>query len=468
MRSASTAEFSWHWLPAGLLLCLWLYLPEGVWAVGDLALRKEDVVRWLPLLLVCAQSIRSIGRRGGPSGLLSIRWQWLDVPVIVYCLCPLLCGWMNDRPSGQALWETIKEFSYWFIPYLVGRSLAQHPAGTRDLAWLIVISAVLYAPLALIEVLRGPFFTEWVTGIRPAGQWIGAERGSTFRPSVFLPDGFVLTMYFALAALAACALAWQNVLAPRKQMALWAAAILCIVVVVAAKSLGSIVLLATGLAMLWSVRWAVQFAMQPLHIQRMRWVVMGLAAVGPGYMFMRLTGPLNTTSVYEVTSQVVSNSRAGSLAYRMQAEDIVFEQMAGHWWYGYGDYGLWQQDREVRALDGFWLFALTRTGLVSVAAWLAMIMLPMFYWAKAQPLHRSEAWRIECDWVWAIGLALYLVNSMFNYFGQPSEMLIVGVMTSLACYHVAPQTNQPPYRDQVRPDSAAIPRSMRVHYSERN
>jgi hypothetical protein len=82
-------------------------------------------------------------------------------------------------------------------------------------------------------------------------------------------------------------------------------------------------------------------------------------------------------------------------------------------------------------LDGFWLFAWTRTGMVCVIAWLAMVALPVLI---ASVFSIRYGWEVtqRTGFPCAIFLALSLNDSMFNYFGEPHVMLCVGVVTAWA------------------------------------
>jgi hypothetical protein len=151
----------------------------------------------------------------------------------------------------------------------------------------------------------------------------------------------------------------------------------------------------------------------------------------PVYIGLRTSGIAGTDSIYEIVSKVTSPERAGSLRYRLQAEDIVFDSMAGHTWWGYGNWGQWAEGRPVMALDGFWLFTWTRTGMVCVISWLTMVALPVLIIAVVSVRYGWEVTQ-RVGFPFALFLALSLIDSMFNYFGEPPVMLCVGVVTAWA------------------------------------
>jgi hypothetical protein len=156
-----------------------------------------------------------------------------------------------------------------------------------------------------------------------------------------------------------------------------------------------------------------------------------LALIPPVYIGLRTTGIASTDRIYGATLAFIGEPKAESLRYRLRAEDIVFDSMADHVLWGYGDWGKWREGRKTMVLDGFWLFAWTRTGMVSVMAWWAMVALPLLLIAVR--LCRKGT-NVTNDMVYpcALFLGLSMVDSMFNYFGEAPVMMCVGIVTAWA------------------------------------
>lgn len=514
------------WL-ASLMIGLWLFVPPFSFSVGGGLASKEHFVRLLPFLIVLV--LRRKWLRG--------RLTWFDLPVLLYCVCPLASGLANGLGLRFSLWQTVLECSYWLVPYWIGRTVftadghGENSNGTgvgnyrmvrgrlvaplavdhsRGLATVIVAGALVYLLPTLYEIFRGPVLTAWATGEAGVGQLRGAARGSTFKPSVFLTSGFVLTMFLVLASLiAACRAAgclWDTLFAGQSghdklkddarsadrlkdyarsadrlkacptfgdrlgdystsndrlkacrtfgdrlggsySMAVWllTAAVLTLVVV-GCRSLGSIALLAIGLAvigLMWflpraSIRWTLPILLGVLLL------------LPPLYMGLRITGIASAERISGWVEQVAPRTRAGSLEYRMLAEDAVFQRMTDHWSLGYGDFGRWRDvqpssvvgdessELPTRALDGFWLFAMTRTGFVSLAAWWVMMALPVFVFLRRWPRRfTDEGEMVGHAWIpgdaiaFTLFLSLSLIDSMVNYFGALPQMLLVGSVTGL-------------------------------------
>jgi hypothetical protein len=401
------------------LLAIWLGMPPFQWYLdlpwGTWAIRKVELVRWVPFLI----GLAVYGRR-------FFGWRWIDAPVVAFCLCPLLAGIGNQRGWSHSAWECAKEFSYWCIPYLLGRFVFDTESARRVLASSVVIGAVLYLPPIALEILHGPVLVGWMTGDATSLVWRGAARGTTFRPAVFLGSGFVLTMFLVWAVLIVLhrlgmvldGSAWP----PR-----WKAAGVPLIVavglsatVLACRSLGSILLMVTGILATAAFRGRLRIV--PLAV---------LALVPLAYLGSRISGTASTERIGAFAKQWVSEERAGSLAYRFRAEDQVLQKMAGHWILGYGDWGLWNQGQDSLALDGFWLFLLTRTGLLSIVAWLAMVWIPFYVIVLALARRPSRFIGTAAE-PCALFLALSMVDSLFNYFSEAPVMLCVGLVTTWA------------------------------------
>ena len=111
---------------------------------------------------------------------------------------------------------------------------------------------------------------------------------------------------------------WRNYNASSQYIWMYMAAIVFCIVVVACKSLGSIILLGIGLVVMVACRWT------GMRI----WLIL-LAMIAPMYIGLRISGIMSSNHMDLVAKQFVSAERANSLLYRLYAEDIVFRQMKG-------------------------------------------------------------------------------------------------------------------------------------------
>jgi hypothetical protein len=309
-------------------------------------LHRNYLVRWIPLLIAVIAAPRAF-----------FHWHWFDLPVVVYCLCPFVSGVLNDEPWVDSVWESAKEFSYWWIPFALGRFLLVTEQSRQVLCWVVLFGAAIYLPLALFEVFRGPVLAEWVTGQQFVGMQRGAGRpGGTFRPSVFLSTGFVLTMFYVWAVLIAVHMLVRTLMDCRQQtvsvfwalqpkwrrLTGWAVVSAGLMgFVVLCKSLGSIVLMGAG---------ALAVLSAPSRTAGV--VLILLCLLPPVYIAARVSGVASTDRLVSAAGLFAAEDKAGSLRYRLEAEDIVFERMSGRWWLGLVT-GV--DGRRRRQLDELWM-----------------------------------------------------------------------------------------------------------------
>lgn len=408
------------------MIFLWLFLPPISFDLPwNIKLNREDLIRWLPGVIL----FPLLGRR-------VVRWHILDLPMVLFCLCPLVCGLVNGISVAESLNECRKELLYWFVPYWIGRQVLTNRKLLEHFAWILIAGAFLLLIPTVYEVYHGPVIAGWFTGVQSLA-WRGADRGITFRPAVFFPTGFVLTMFYAWASLLLGTFAKRHFMrwyysdrcsnfAP---VEVWpgvlhtTAAMLLLIIVFACKSLGSIVLGTIGLLSRWIIS---------ARYQRSFCLI--LVVVPASYICLRVTGICSTERIVTIAKQLVSETKAGSLGYRLQAEDLAIQRVSNRWWFGYGTWGGWAETGTPLALDGFWLFCLTRTGMVSVLLWLAMVMTPVLCLICDRKWNRFA----EIEGAFVLFICLSMIDGLFNYFSEAPLLVCVGAITTMAINTRAP------------------------------
>jgi len=255
---ASLAMFR-LWRPAIAVLgsCLggWILLPVGVypagvaeavspyWVIGmalpsDVLLSKAWVAPASALLGVAAFDRGALRR---------LRWSWLDLPIVLWCIWPAVASLFADAPRPPAALATAYVAGCWGIPWLLGRLYF----ATRDGQWLLVkglvLSAVACLPISVVEGVRGPVFYEHVYGSHPF-RLDGIDRYIGFRPLGFFEDGNQFGLWISLCALASL---WLARTTPDRRRFWGGAAAVLTAMALAAQSVGGIILLALGAVALW-------------------------------------------------------------------------------------------------------------------------------------------------------------------------------------------------------------------------
>jgi hypothetical protein len=140
--------------------------------------------------------------------LLAFRPGWVDVPMLLWCLCPFFSSLANDPPPdgtspgydgfSQARAQTLT----WGVPWFIGRLYFTDVVRFRELLLGIVWGGLVYVPFCLVESRLSPQFHKWVYGYEQH-DFIQAVRPDGYRPTVFMEHGLAVGMWLVAAALTA-------------------------------------------------------------------------------------------------------------------------------------------------------------------------------------------------------------------------------------------------------------------------
>jgi hypothetical protein len=196
--------------------------------------------------VVLATSLLLDGRRWR-----RLRPHLVDLPVAVLCLAPSAASLTNDLGAYDALSAGLRSVATWGAPYALGRAYLRVPGSLTELAAALAAAALAYVPPCLWEIRMSPQLHAMVYGFYPFGSdFTQVVRFGGYRPSVFMADGLMTSMFVAAGTLAAYGL-WRS-RARRTVLGIglgWAVVVLATTSVLC-KSTGSIVLLGAGLCVL--------------------------------------------------------------------------------------------------------------------------------------------------------------------------------------------------------------------------
>jgi hypothetical protein len=125
-----------------------------------------------------------------------------DIPILVWCIVPLLSAVANGQDVGYTLHSEIYQVLAWGIPYIAGRLYFSEVDSLLLAAKAFVIAGMAYVPICLVEIFTGPQLYARLYGYQPY-RWIGAQRYFGFRPIGLLEDGNQLGIWMATSALIA-------------------------------------------------------------------------------------------------------------------------------------------------------------------------------------------------------------------------------------------------------------------------
>ncbi len=382
--------------------------------------------------------------------LLSFRPSLVDIPMIIWCLCPIASSISNDLGAYDGLSAALFHVIVWGIPYVIGRVYFWNRAGIRELAMGIFIGGLIYIPLCIYELRMSPQLHRMVYGFHQHSFRQHMRYGG-YRPMVFMQHGLMVGLWMANAALIGMWL-WLTGAVKR----LWGIPIgwlvaALLVVTILCKSIGAIVLLALGAGAMLLTRW-----------WRSLIPVLLLVAISPAYIVLRQTQVLDREELVSLARMVVDRDRARSLGGRLTQEDLFSEKAMERPIFGWGgwhrSFPTDEHGRDMtRGWDSLWVQALGRSGFVGLVSLTLAILLP-----AALFLRRFSA-RLWTRAAFAPAAALcmivvlYMMDNLMNSMENPIFILAVGGISGCVAARAgrkvrarAPTRTPPPEREQAK------------------
>lgn len=417
----------------------WLFLPMAAYKFAGLpGYGKMEAASYGALLGVLLFDSKRLSQ---------VRFHWLDVPIVVWCLSPMATSILNGLGAYDGVSSVFGQVVSWGVPYLIGRLYFIDLEGLRTLAIGIVIGGLIYLPLCLFEIRMSPRLHIWVYGYHQHS-WVQTHRLGGWRPTVFMQHGLAVAMWMTTASIAALWLWWSgtmrklwNVPMPYIVASLFATTVLC-------KSAGAIGLLAMGTGALATVR-----------NMRTGVVVWCLLLAPVLYMGVRGLRVWDGSHLLEAVASLAPDKQ-GSLRYRMEAEDMLSEHALRRPVFGWGGHSrnrpaAMGHEVDNVATDGFWIIALGQRGIVGLTALTAIILLPATLVFRHIPVSAWLQPTIAPGVALALCLVLFMIDSLFNAMMNPVYVLTAGALTGVFISNVWQRRSPARWDRHFRISSAA-------------
>ncbi|WP_176556165.1 hypothetical protein [Rubellimicrobium rubrum] len=349
--------------------------------------------------------------------------------IILYVIGPLFTTLGNLDPiTWGPLWlpgMQLKEVPALMLrqiatlaPFILGRSLLAGEDGLRLLTWTLVLSALAYSLPMLLEVRLSPQLNTWIYGYFQH-DFIQMMRGDGFRPIVFLDHGLWAALLVSTAIMAVCILLRSGgAEAPVLRIALmlfWLLAVL-----IACKSLASIiyVLLICPIILFASFRMQVRIA-----------ALLGIMAFS--YPLARGLGFVPTTTMVRLAEDISNPTRAQSLEYRFNNEEVLVERASERPLFGWGIWGRNHvhdpvSGRIMTVTDGRWIVTMGGFGWVGFIAEFGLMLIPLLnLWSRRSAQTSLAAGQ-------ALILAVIMVDQIPNASFTPITFLYAGALLGWA------------------------------------
>lgn len=279
--------------------------------------------------------------------------------------------------------------------FLLGRKFLGHPDSHKAVLKILVIGGVVYAVLALFEVRMSPRLNLTIYGFHPKS-WVQANRGGGFRPMIFLENGLYVAMFIGCMSLAAFG-AMRMATDKARSRYMWAGIFLYATLVLS-NSLGALMVTTALLPVVLFL---------PL---RTRLLAAGaVAAMVLTYPMLRGADLVPTERILAMVERIDAD-RVGSLAFRLENEDILLDRAAQRPLFGWGG---WSRSRvfdergqDISVTDGRWVIVFGQGGWVRYLAEYGLLTMPILLLA-----FRRRSKGLEPA---AVALALVLVANLVD------------------------------------------------------
>lgn len=392
----------------------WLVLPVGHFPAGSAAV---DFPYWIiglalpsDMLLTKAWVAPAAAMLGvlafDRAALLRLRPVWADAPMLLWCLWPALRALHSPGADPEGWLASLYLAGCWGLPWLLGRLYCADVPGQRLFVGALALAGAACLPFSLIEGIGGPQVYGWLYDTHPF-RLDGTVRYVGHRPLGFFENGNQFGLWISLCALAALWLAFASGAERGGSLRRWLAA-LTATMALAAQSVGGILLLGMGLAVMWAscfVR-ARTLLVAPLAL---------LLVAGAVY----LSGIVPVAKIGKETAfgqRVVGTFRAvgrGSFTWRIGQDQKLLADATARPLAGSGDWAWWRS-KETRPW-GLPLLVVGQFGLIGLVAGFGALAGPALAAVRRAP--RASAWQLEAlPLLLAVIVALTLLDALMNSF----------------------------------------------------
>ena len=358
-----------------------------------------------------------------PERVFDFRPRWIDLPILIYCLVPIGTSVVNGLGLYDGLSGVLKQVLRFGGPYFIGRLFFTHAEHRRLLVRAVVFGALIYVPFCLWEIRMSPQLHKQVYGFYQH-EFVQTIRGSSYRPMVFMQHGLMVAMWIAGGALFAAMMRVNR--DPLRLFGFgWGTAAAGLAVVsVLMSSLGATLLLFPFVGTIWFVRAA-----------RVRWPLYLLLFLPLVWVAGRTTGYLDDQRLAEAVAQVHPD-RARSFASRLYTEDVLVQNT---WRSPLLGLGTWGDDRTIMVdgqeeyvvVDGLWILAFSRYGVIGLLAILSVYFFPAF---RVLRRTRPQDWSTRPDHGVCAALALLLtmvaIDNLMNAMLNAVWLAIAGALAN--------------------------------------
>lgn len=334
---------------------------------------------------------------------------WIDLPMLIWCLCPIAAQITNGLSPISPLTGQIIT---WGVPYFIGRIYFSDLAALRQLAIGIFVGGMVYIPLCLLEMRIAPTLHLRLYGFHARADFGQTIRYGGYRPTVLLEHGLWVGMWMMAATLLGLVLWRTGVMKKLWNYPMnWLVPVLFVTFILV-KSTGAYLYLVMGIGMWFVCRWL--GTALPI-------LLFSLALAG--YLYVSASGELykipQVRTFIAINNSEFANERSQSLAFRMANEELLAAKARLRAMYGWGDSGgsriYDETGKDISVTDSLWIIAFGQQGTVGLTSFTVALVLPSlaFGFLRYPPRTWSNR-KVAPAAALALILVLYMLDSALN------------------------------------------------------
>jgi hypothetical protein len=362
----------------------------------------------------------------------SFKFGWLDLPMTIWCLCPMASSLSNGLGVYDGLVASLTAIVTYGVPYFIGRIYFNNLTGMRQLVTGIFFGGLVYVPLCLLEIAISPQLHRLVYGYHGIREFTQSVRYGGFRPTVFMQHGLAVGMWMMAATLIGIWLWQAKVINKIAGVPIsWFIPVL-LVTFVLLKSTGAYIYLLYGVAILLTAKWL-----------RTALPLLVLIVMIFSYTLMGASGaitPERSEQIVSIAEDTVGADRAHSLDFRFSNEELLVGKARQKMIFGWGG---WDRNRvfeynyldelvDTTITDSLWIIAFGVNGLVGLIAIFSSSLLPalsFFYFC-----YPASSWfhpKVAPAAILATITTLYMLDCTLNNQPNPVFTLASGAIAGL-------------------------------------
>lgn len=425
--------FMYGWLPFVLYLFIrypaqralvvsfiiaWLFLPLVSYKLPGIPAYNKMSATCYGILL--ATIIYDVGRFNW------FKFGWLDVPMLIWCVCPFVSSITNDLGAYDGFSSTFSQVITWGAPYFLGRIYLNSLTGMRLLAIGIFLGGLVYIPFCLFEIRMSTSVHALFYGVyAPTYDFFMSLRYGGYRPSVFMETGLMLGVWMMAATLMGIWLWHIGILKPIWGIPVGLLVGVLLITFILVKATGAYILLGLALVILFLAKlFRTAF---PLFF------IMGGICY---YIFLGATGTFPGVEIVNAMKQVFSADRVQSVEFRFQNEVILGEKARKMMIFGWGGYGRNrvndQYGKDITITDSLWMIAFGTNGLVGLVSLFSALLLPVFgFCTLSYPARTWANPKVAPAAALAVALTMYALDCILNAMTNPIFALISGGLAGI-------------------------------------